>query len=247
MKWLSHLILTKLVIQKINFNFPKDFINGLLKGCIEPDKIPDYKIVKKGDKVIKQKIPHHVKLRNFLNNELLRYYFSLALYLYKYQDYYTSGLVLGRVIHYVQDSVIYKYRNEKLHNKIEEEINYVLKHKLKEVDCKIEGVINEVLNKTYLILVKFIQEIGYLSNDVYVNRIKKFFLTIRLLYILIPLIFSIASIILLISHNFQLSTTLILSLLISFPILHFLKLKISWKAFKLGLIRLKLRNYITVY
>jgi hypothetical protein len=93
----------------------KEFLEGLYRGVVEPDKVLDTTF---GGHPIK----HHAE-----NNALINYYYLLSLYHYRRGDPYVAGICLGRALHYVHDSAI-MYREEAEHARIEHDMKKLVKN-----------------------------------------------------------------------------------------------------------------------
>ncbi len=156
-----HILLTRYVLSYINYNFPKEFLDGLEAGIKETDIVNDY-VVRGGRKrSYRYRVRHHSKNHSGPNVGVIDYYYCLALYYWRNKCLYDSGRALGRALHYLQDGAMdikesthrymellvekyidNLYRGEVLANKIKEVIN---KHFI-----FIENFLNEDLEITTL-------------------------------------------------------------------------------------------------
>jgi len=92
----------------------KEFLEGLYRGVVEPDKVLDTTFSG-------HPIKHHAE-----NSDLINYYYLLSLYHYRRGDRYVSGICLGRALHYIHDSSII-YREEAEHARIEHGMKKLVK------------------------------------------------------------------------------------------------------------------------
>jgi hypothetical protein len=92
----------------------KEFLDGLYKGAVEPDKVLDTTFHGRP-------VKHHAE-----NNALINYYYLLSFYHYRRGDPYVAGICLGRALHYVHDSSI-MYREEAEHARIEYDMKKLIK------------------------------------------------------------------------------------------------------------------------
>jgi len=108
----------------------REFLDGLYRGIVEPDKKPD-KVVRyrfKGRGRVSVRVgyaKHHT-----VDKTLVSYYYHLALYYARKENRMLSGLALGRAIHYAQDSSVKtkKYLVIDIHEEVEEELEDLAKN-----------------------------------------------------------------------------------------------------------------------
>jgi len=92
----------------------KEFLDGLYRGVVEPDKVLDTTFHG-------HPVKHHAK-----NSALINYYYLLSFYHYRRGDPYVAGICLGRAFHYIHDSSI-MYREEAEHVRIEYDMKKLIK------------------------------------------------------------------------------------------------------------------------
>ncbi len=240
--------------RRLGITFAEELVQGLLRGIIEPDEKPDFRYItvtryrrrRVYTCTIERRIPHHdivgTAIDDVTRGDFIRYYVYLASYLYRRGQYYDSGRALGRAIHYVQDSTIPYTEN---HEELENDIERCLKSKIcNETAIKI---VNEAYEKTLEIIKLFYEIISTEPSQEHINMLKSRIRKIRTLKIALctvpPLVILFLS--------FMLNTLLIflLYLLLVEPqivsvVVHWTP-KTYWEAFKMGLLRLKLRSYRT--
>jgi len=102
--------------------FGKEFLDGLYRGVVELDKVPDEVEVCRGKdekrRCSKKPAEHHGG-NDEVVNKLIEYYYLLSLYYYKRNDPYLSGIAFGRTLHYIHDSS-FMYTGVAEHNVQEE-------------------------------------------------------------------------------------------------------------------------------
>ena len=258
MKWSSHRTLTLRALaqaRKLGITFPEELIQGLLKGVVEPDEKPDFRYVtvvryrrrRAYTYTIEKRVPHHDVIGtvsdDVMRNDLIRYYVCLASYLYRQGQYYDSGRALGRAIHYIQDSVI---PHTEEHEKVENDIEKCLKQKICSKD--IVRIIEEAYNKTFKILKSFYEIVSTELTDEQIKLFRSKIRRIKLLkaaLCIVPLLT-----IFLISLALNIFFIFLLYLILAEPQIVMAVIswtpKTYWEAFRLGILRLKLKNYRTV-
>lgn len=248
MKWSSHKLLTSKLLSIINYDFDTVFINGLFEGVIEPDKLPDYKVRVYTSKRVRTRIIPATQ-HDGINKLLVKYYSHLALYFYRHDDLFNAGRALGRAIHYVQDGVIKrtKWLFLDVHDKIEEEIDVLVRTKLSEMldECikikkiKVSSNSREALCSaikcTYDLLRWFVDE---LEKSINKNDLLRKIRRIRMMrYIIgssmIGALLLILSISPVTAMLWSIITVITLSIVMSY------RPKTYWEAFKAGILRLK--------
>jgi hypothetical protein len=89
----------------------KEFLDGLYRGVVEPDKLADEVKVCRGREGRSKEVrevcsrgiaKHHGD--DEVVERLINYYYLLSLYHYRRRDPHLSGITLGRALHYIQDS-----------------------------------------------------------------------------------------------------------------------------------------------
>jgi len=93
----------------------KEFLDGLYRGVVEPDKVLDTTLHG-------HPVKHHAE-----NSALINYYYLLSFYHYRRGDPYVAGICLGRAFHYIHDSSI-MYREEAEHVRIEYDMKELIKY-----------------------------------------------------------------------------------------------------------------------
>ncbi len=167
-------MITLRAVEHVDMRFPTEFIEGLLQGCIEPDRAPDYKLVyrRKRGRVVRRRVPvqHHDVLGtqedNIDRKILIEYYIKLAAYYYVNSAYSKAGRALGRALHYVQDGVIpslggdYKF----LHDDLERLVEKYLENKLNIDVVSAQRLASKALSESIETLSRFINEINMLMK-----------------------------------------------------------------------------------
>lgn len=115
MRWRTHTRILKLVLEITGKDLEQELIKGLFRGIVEPDRLPDYDIKRRG----------FVKQHDTLVKKLVKYYVKLAIYLYNKGEIEKAGIALGRAIHYAQDLVLKtrRYLIFNIHDELEKEVD----------------------------------------------------------------------------------------------------------------------------
>ncbi len=192
MRWSCHREITLRAIERIRVKFPESFINGLLKGCVEPDKEPDYRVImyRRKRRAVTKRIPvaHHdvpkTRVDNIDRSILVDYYVRLAVYYYVNSIYDKAGRALGRALHYVQDSVLpslgskYKF----IHDDIEKLIEEYVEGKTRVQAESARRLAERALEESVKILTRFINEVN--SAISYKENIKHKIKTLKIINVL---------------------------------------------------------------
>ena len=185
MRWSCHRTLTLRAIEHVQVRFPRQFIEGLLQGCVEPDREPDYRIVYRyrGRRKILKRIPvsHHNVLRTQADNIdrsiLVDYYIKLAVYYYTNSMYDKAGRSLGRALHYVQDSVLPSLGSEYkfLHDDLEKSIEDYIEGKSKINIESIRRLADKALEESVKVILRFISEVNHVLKvrEAVKHKVKK--------------------------------------------------------------------------
>lgn len=124
-----HRSVTEAAIARLGAKLQEKFLNGLIEGLTDPDRVPDIglKLWVTARGRIRARVgyaKHHSASRTFVD-----YYFNLSLYNLRRGDEHRAGVMLGRALHYVQDEAISRRKHFVLdmHDEEEKAVNMLAK------------------------------------------------------------------------------------------------------------------------
>lgn len=239
-KWRTHRIILEKALGNFNLNLRKDFLDGLFNGIIDPDIKQDKKIIISKKRTYEKEITHHD-----VHNNLIRYYYELSLYYVRRNKWYFSGLMLGRCLHYIHDSIIKRRKmliidaHEEIENELEKLSDMISELCEEKIIKKSSSNPKEIICSAYYmsidVLRNFFEES---SKDIDINLLKEKIRKIRIIKLLILLGFSIM---------IFYSLVLILLWIIAFYLVIEYKPNAYHEAMKAGLIIVKPTGYKTAY
>jgi hypothetical protein len=154
--------------------FGKEFLDGLYRGVVEPDKVPDEVEVCRGKdekrRCSKRPAKHHGD-NDEVVNKLIEYYYLLSLYYYKRNDPYLSGISLGRTLHYIHDSS-FVYTGVAEHNVQEERMRKIvtgntnIKDLCKNVDVESKTTSSDVIESLCIMYRRSVDTLKQFINDI---------------------------------------------------------------------------------
>uniref|UniRef100_A0A7C5XLG4 Uncharacterized protein n=1 Tax=Ignisphaera aggregans TaxID=334771 RepID=A0A7C5XLG4_9CREN len=134
--WSIHRLILSQALQDVCREFSLDsldreFLKGLYRGVVEPDKVPD-RVVKYRLRIGRSsrvRVSTGYAKHHTVDKTLISYYYHLALYYARRENKMLSGLALGRAIHYAQDGAIKtrKYLLVDVHDEVEKELEILAK------------------------------------------------------------------------------------------------------------------------
>jgi hypothetical protein len=154
--------------------FGKEFLDGLYRGVVEPDKVLDEVEVCRGKdekrRCSKRPAKHHGD-NDEVVNKLIEYYYLLSLYYYKRNDPYLSGISLGRTLHYIHDSS-FVYTGVAEHNVQEERMRKIvtgntnIKDLCKNVDVESKTTSSDVIESLCIMYRRSVDTLKRFINDI---------------------------------------------------------------------------------
>jgi len=154
--------------------FGKEFLDGLYRGVVELDKVPDEVEVCRGKdekrRCSKKPAKHHGG-NDEVVNKLIEYYYLLSLYYYKRNDPYISGISLGRTLHYIHDSS-FMYTGVAEHNVQEERMRKIvtgdtnIKDLCRNVDVESKTTSSDVIEPLCIMYRRSVDTLKQFINDV---------------------------------------------------------------------------------
>lgn len=198
--WETHKNILDAILKDFIYRLPKDFVKGLYEGVVDPDRVPDktekVRLTKRGRMVFREVyVSHHNPPQNLIN-----YYYNLSLYNLRRGDRYGAGFMLGRALHYIQDSSVgrRKYLILDVHNNVELLMNRLSKDP-RTIEILCSGVKLEKKKKssspdealciafreTKKVFEKFVEEA---LKNVDIDKLKKNVRRIKMAKVLIPLL-----------------------------------------------------------
>jgi hypothetical protein len=154
--------------------FGKEFLDGLYRGVVEPDKVPDEVEVCRGKdkrrRCSKKPAKHHGG-NDEVVNKLIEYYYLLSLYYYRRNDPYISGISLGRTLHYIHDSS-FVYTGVAEHDVQEERMRKIvteatnIKDLCKNVDVEFKTTSSDVIESLCIMYRRSVDTLKQFINDI---------------------------------------------------------------------------------
>lgn len=273
----AHRNITMIALNRLTHNLPKDMINGILKGVIDPDIVRD-KVIKyveckrrrsrrrkrsrskqskrKRTCVVSAFVSHHNPVEGVID-----YYVILSFYYFRRNDRYNAGFMLGRALHYVQDSSLSKFnlandvdKKEKIINnmfatpKIIEKLCYGNIEDNEKISLLAEKTVCVVLEESIKLLNYFVEEIrkpidiAKIKKEVMKIRLIKMFSIITILALLFLSVVQITELTYLI-----LFTILLYTALFALPMIILYQPTIYYEAMKAGLMIVKPDSFQPAY
>ena len=154
--------------------FGKEFLDGLYRGVVELDKVPDEVEVCRGKdekrRCSKKPAEHHGG-NDEVVNKLIEYYYLLSLYYYRRNDPYLSGIAFGRTLHYIHDSS-FMYTGVAEHNVQEERMRKIvtgdtnIKDLCKNIDVKSKTTSSDVIETLCIMYRRSVDTLKQFINDI---------------------------------------------------------------------------------
>lgn len=198
--WDVHRGITLAALSMLGDNkLSEDMVKHLLEGVVDPDRVPDkeprLRLSRRGNIYASMSYARH----HGYQRDLVDYYFNLALYYHRRGDGRKSMLMLGRALHYAQDSSLSRRKLLVIDvHEIEEDVMNKLANTPQRVLDLCKGVVVDkkemssrgdeavciALEKTKSMLKRFTEEIG---KAIDIRALRNKVIKIRLLKTLLVL------------------------------------------------------------